>query len=116
MLWPIPDNIFILHYRFLIAVDDINSSSEVPPGGMFHHETILAACLAVAESMLEPAPAIRVREEAYMKRLLTSISLDRQLTSPDSLGIEGDATGLPLVTADRLQELTYNGIAYGPGA
>ncbi len=116
MLWPIPDAIYVLHFQFLIAVGNIASSSEVPPGGMFHHETIMASCLAMAESMLEPAPPVRLREEAYMKRLIASISLDRQLTTPDSLGIEGDATGLPLVTADRLQNLTFNGVAYGPGA
>ena len=117
MLWPIPDNVYTLHYRYLVAVDDLGTSgTDRPPGGMFHGETILASCMAMAESMLEQAPAVRLREEAYMKRLVASISLDRQLTSPDSLGIEGDATGLPLVTADRLQTLSYNGISYGPGA
>ena len=120
MLWPIPDNVYTLHYRYLVAVESIVESPDVttnrPPGGMFHGETIMASCLAIAETMLEPAPSVRRREEAFMERLAASVSLDRQLTTPDTLGIAGDATGLPLVTAARLQTLSYNGISYGPGA
>ncbi|MEE8607817.1 MAG: hypothetical protein V3S55_09440 [Nitrospiraceae bacterium] len=116
MLWPIPDAVYTLHFRYLVAVDEPATESGILPGGMFHAETIMASCLAIAETMLEPAPRVRLRHEAFMQRLTASVSMDRQLFTPDTLGIEGDATGLPLVTADRLQELTYQGVAYGPGA
>ncbi len=113
MLWPIPDAVYTLHFRFLIAVDDITSPSNVPPGGMFHHETILASCLAVAESMLDPAPRVKRREEHFFQRLAASISLDRRLMAPDSLGVAGDSLGdSDFSRIDLLQKVSYNATFY----
>ena len=51
-------------------------------------ETILAACMAVAEEFGEtPATA---RRAYYAQRLAASVALDRQSIVPDSLGYNGD--------------------------
>lgn len=114
MLWPKPDATYLLHYRYIIQPADLTTStSEHPLGGTIHAETLLASCLASAEGVLEPARRVRGRHDYFMQRLAASVMIDRNTMVPESLGVQGDASGpSPLTRANLLQKVSYNDTFY----
>lgn len=92
-LWPTPDAIYSLRYRYIaIQGDEDDSSAATFLGGAQHSETILASCLAIAEEYVE-TPTTRYRELFY-QRLAASILLDGRANSPDNFGPNMDRSDM----------------------
>ena len=99
---PAPDAAYELGYRYRVAPPMLTSGSSYPYGGEEHSETLLSACIAAADLMVND-----VRGENYahwMEMLQASIDLDRSAGAPDFLGFstdrsddsEGDREVLPI--------------------
>lgn len=108
MLWPIPNQTYILDYSKIYLVDAVSMVDRFPIGGMLHAETILASCLAIAESYLDPAPRVFRRQEAWIQRLTSSVMADRRMMSEDELGQNLDRSDDRITTLhDALEARNY---------
>lgn len=84
-LWPTPDAVYTLQYRYIaIQGDEDEASTATFLGGAQHSETILASCLSIAEEYVE-TPSSRYRE-LFNARLAASILLDSRANMPDNFG------------------------------
>lgn len=95
--WPTPDAVYRLTYRYNVLVDAlVATTAEIPPGGAAHGDTVMAACLAVAEeySNLQSAKKPQFYREQFMERLASSVSMDRVLSRADSFGQNLDRSDL----------------------
>jgi len=91
MWWPIPDASYVLIYHYRVLPDIIDASNVYPLGGMYHGETIVAACLAAAESILvKEGPNPNSKRAEFMERLAASVLLDRQANTSEYLGYNAD--------------------------
>lgn len=106
LFWPTPDAAYTIEYQSKINPAALSSSNTMPYGGTEHLQTILESCLAEAEAERGGAGIHAAR---YLERLAASVSLDRKLTSPDTLGLDG-GQGEPL-EMDR-HELSQNLVGY----
>lgn len=115
LFWPVPDDAYHIHYRYRVSPGD---DLDIIHGGSAHMQTIVEACLAAAESMLNKRQ--RVHEQRFIERLSASISYDQQLIAPGSLGYNHDLSDRSGgdITSDlhRLgygeSGVTYNGVRY----
>lgn len=115
LFWPVPDDAYHLHYRYRVSPGD---DLDIIHGGSAHMQTIIEACLAAAEAMLNKRQ--RIHEQRFLERLAASISYDQQLSSPGELGYNydmSDRSGRDIT--DDLHRLgygesgvTYNGVRY----
>jgi hypothetical protein len=95
VLWPVPDDEYILSYRYRIAPDLLTATLTYPPGGMHHSATIVEACLAAAEDMVfndSNGPHF----QRFLHLLAGSVGRDRKLNSPDTLGANMDHSDRPM--------------------
>lgn len=88
-LHPIPDASYTLRYRYSILPDVLTGSVIYPYGGSAYGQTILQACLAVAEQRYNDAASTNHQQE-YAAMLAAAIERDRRFTSVSSLGYNGD--------------------------
>lgn len=84
MFYPNPDATYILSYSYTPLTDVLNGTIIYPYGGATHAETILCSCLAVAEQRLDDRKGEKWND--FMQKLQTSIDLDREAWTPESLG------------------------------
>lgn len=104
-----PDAAYGLVYRYYVSMDAAANSSDSLPGGGLHGETVLASCLAIAETYAEaPNPKYR---EYYKERLIASILMDRQTSGAGIIGKNSDRSDM---RPDLPQKVltTYNGTLY----
>lgn len=115
LLWPTPDAVYNLEYRFTVNPQALSNIKPFPYGGMPHAETILAACLSVAESRYEDG-GTGVQTARYQNLLAESVASDGRRHRADRLGYNGDRSDLrgDLPTRRRQPGLivTYNGQEY----
>ncbi len=90
-LWPVSDQAYTLKVQYYINPDYLNAGMPYAYGGMPHAETILEACLAVAEQRLDDA--MTVHSELFMQRLAASVNNDRRM-KPQMLGYNRDNSDL----------------------
>lgn len=84
-LWPIPDAVYSLQYRYVaVQGDEDEASNATFIGGAQHSETILASCLSIAEEYVE-TPNSRYKE-LFAQRLAASVLLDARMNTPDNMG------------------------------
>jgi len=88
---PVPDAAYIFTYTYRVRPDTLGSA-EYPYGGMEHSETILASCMAAAE--LKRLDQRGEHFAYFLERLQASISYDRMVGAPPSLGMDCDPDGL----------------------
>jgi hypothetical protein len=86
--WLTPDDAYVLDYVCQINPVDLSESNPLPHGGLVHVQTILEACLKAAEEEKQVASGPHARE--YVRRLAASISADRKLMCPRSIGRNRD--------------------------
>lgn len=86
LLWPTPDAVYVLTYRYRILPSTIGGDA-YPMGSGVHLETIIASCLAAAEDRINDARGIKY--QYFMERLQASIAADLE-QHPDSLGYNGN--------------------------
>jgi hypothetical protein len=92
VFFPRPDATYNMSFRYLYVfpgVADIDALTPantdlVMPGLAYHHEAILASCLAVAEEYAD-SPNGKYREY-FQERLLASASLDRKVAGDQYFG------------------------------
>jgi hypothetical protein len=106
MLWPAPAGEHVLTYRYAVLPDALADEKPWPLGGMGHAETILAACWAATELIVDGQKG--AGWEAYQERLANSIRLDAR-NKPSSLGmmLDGD---VDYGRTQPIPTLTYNGV------
>ncbi len=112
MVWPTPDDVYSLDYRYRVNPSVLTSVNTMPYGGVPHAETILAACQAAAESHKgKPGP----RQARFFERIVASVSHDRKASSPSFVGYNGDKSDDHCVESlhgEQTNVTTYNGVAY----
>lgn len=91
MFDPAPDAAYIFTYTYRVRPNTLGSA-EYPYGGAEHSETVLASCLAAAESLRLGQRGDRY--QYFLERLQASISYDRMIGAPPSLGMDCDPDGL----------------------
>ena len=92
-VWPKPDRELVFHYRYNVQPRTISINAPYPYGGMYHSETIKEACLMKAEAETDDQPGVHA--QMYQMALARSIEHDRNLSSPDSIGYNGDGRFVP---------------------
>lgn len=90
LLYPIPDDVYVLTYRYKSRPNMIDATSLYPVGGMEHSQTILESCLAIVERKLDDNRG--VHHAAFMECLAGSVAHDIAEHTPDRLGYNGDAS------------------------
>jgi hypothetical protein len=120
VLFPRPDKTYNLSFRYLFifpgVTDLVGSGSGVtelhPPGIAYHHEAMLASCLAVAEQY---ADSPNGEHRAYFeKRIAASVSLDRKMAGSAMIGHNSDRSDT-LYSQGRAKlpnQITYNNVLY----
>lgn len=88
LVWPSPSAVFTFKGTQRILPLAPNATQEFLYGGPEHSQTIIEACLAQAELMLENQPGAHTAE--FLNCLKTSIVLDGQMHAPEFLGYNGD--------------------------
>ena len=86
--WPAPDSAYRADFCYTRAAPKISESNDYFLGGMLHAETIREAVLSEVERVFHDQEGVHTR--LFQERLATSISLDRQASSPATGGYNGD--------------------------
>lgn len=84
MIWPLPDADYTLKFRYFARQQMLTDAADIPLGGSEHAETILASCLAAAESFLDDERGNKYQE--FMDQLAASVDFDRRANTPSTLG------------------------------
>jgi len=84
ILCPTPDGVYTFDYRYRIAIPSLDDSNTTPPGGDAHGELYVEACLAAAEQKLHDRGDLHTQR--FMECLVASVSHDRQVSCPETLG------------------------------
>lgn len=110
LLWPTPNAVYPLGYRYYVQPLKLSAANPYPLGGLTHSETVLEACLAAAERHVGKEG---VHTAQFQRRLMASVASDGRST-PASLGYNGDRSdfqhGRPFQT--NLGRGLYNGNTY----
>lgn len=85
---PPPDDLYEFRYRMTANPPKLDATSKYPMGGLPHAETILQACLAAAEQHLDGQRGTHYGY--FVEALNASITHDKQATTPETLGYNGD--------------------------
>jgi hypothetical protein len=107
---PAPDAAYVLSYRYAVLPDKLTTTNAMPYGGVAAAETLLEACLSVAE---ERANGTRgVHYQAFLERLAALIAFDSR-NRPDTLGYHYDRSdSCSDHYPSRTYGVTYNGVQY----
>lgn len=87
LVWPAADQEYTLELAYYLLPNALTDADPYAYGGAAHAETILEACLAVAE--LRKDDMLGPHDQKFRERLVASIAADRRL-KPQSLGYNGD--------------------------
>lgn len=88
MLYPKPDELFVLEFSYNVHFDKLVELDEVHPAPFGHDEAIKAACRAVAERQIEDQPGVET--DYYLNIALpASYRVDAQ-SAPKKLGYFGN--------------------------
>jgi hypothetical protein len=90
IVYPTSDDDYEVNLRYKINPYSLDDTYALPLGGQAHVQTVLAACLAEAAAFDElESDKYEVR---FIERLRASISHDRKLSAPETLGINYDTS------------------------
>jgi hypothetical protein len=115
LLYPVPDDDYVLDYRYRINAAALDAGKPYPLGTQTHAQTILESCLAAVENTQGSAG---LHTQKFRELLTASVAADKKSMAPDSLGYNGDgsdrASNSPFANwhtqSDNLT--SYNGIYY----
>lgn len=74
--WPIPDDAYVLTYRYEAYSGKLSNSKPYPLGGMRHSELIVESCLAMAEQKANDEKGLHT--EKFTMLLAAGIAQDRK--------------------------------------
>lgn len=110
VLYPTPDDAYVLHAKMKLRPVAIDSTNPYPVGGESLSQLILEACLASAERLYDDRPGIHTSH--FQELLPLAIAADRLITSPMSLGADaprGENSGYAS-RAVRIGSVTIDGV------
>lgn len=90
--WPQADQSYTLEGRMSVAPEALSERRPHVYGGPAHHQTVLSACLAAFESLIDNDQAGPHRAR-FLQRLAASVAQDRR-NKPKTLGYNRDASDL----------------------
>lgn len=113
--WPTADADYTYRFSYYLNPDYLTGALPYAYGGPEHAETILEACLSVAEKILDDT--LSVHEQEFMKLLEVSKELDHR-KKPQYVGYNRDWSDVvhrePRYPPQHgYSPVTYNGILYG---
>lgn len=88
MFFPVPAVARTLSYKMLVLPEALTALVTHPYGGAMHGDTILASCLAVAESQEDEKRGVKWQE--FLERLAASVQIDKKMTSANFFGYNRD--------------------------
>lgn len=97
MFYPASNSVETVSFKMRVLPDKLVDTTVTHPyGGTAHAETILAACLAVAEEQgnsnrLNGSPVFD-KKKLFQERLAASIQFDKMINSVEKFGYNGDAS------------------------
>lgn len=89
MVYPTPDAVYNLNYRYRLLPDALFTYATFPLGALPHAETIYESCLAIAEQRFDDS-ASTIHQQRFMERLQASIVTDMRQSRADYFGRMGD--------------------------
>lgn len=111
MLYPAPDDDYILTYTYVIIPDAFSADADYPLGGMFCSELYIESALAIAEAdhplAGQPIDTHRVR---FFERLAAAVAVDGRYSSPSVLGYNGDRSDSIGYRLPRYESDNFSGI------
>ena len=113
LIGPTPDGSYTVRVRYSILPDKlVATTNEYPYGGSAHSNTILMACLAQADMLLntETTRQALVHWQAFVECLRSSIEYDRRFFSPQKLGVNTIGRIRQRLGANR--DVTYKNVLY----
>jgi hypothetical protein len=109
VMFPTPDAIYTLTYKYKIIPNAISTGNPYPFGGMSHAETILESCLSVAEQRMDDERGIHSLK--FLELLASSIQQDQLAMGHDYFGYNADRSDG--TTGDLPgYNVTYNSVLY----
>ena len=91
-LWPVPNDDYEIQFRYSINPEALADDAALPLGGQPHVQTIIEACLSSAD---EQSSGASNHTAMYLERIVASVSHDRSVCSPDTLGYNRDFSDAP---------------------
>lgn len=91
--FPVPDLAYQLHFHYIVQPDKLTEAAGYPYMMAVHSETLLLACLDVANERYLDNMDDRAKDRmkaAYMEQLVSSIQTDRNGTTQETVGRMGD--------------------------
>ncbi len=111
MFWPEPDTQYNFTFEYIAHPRMLTVSNPYPLGGMPHGDTVLEACLAAAEELLDDEESLHAT--AFEKRLMASVKYDQSL-DVHSLGYNSDnSTMIAPPGARRRHRVSRSSVTYG---
>ena len=101
LLWPNPDKVYRINYKYNVEV----TAGATIYGGDPHAETIMASCLAIAETYA-PERSNRHRE-IYKDLLAGSVMRDRKANATEYFGYNSDNSDQPILIRQNMRYATY---------
>lgn len=90
LLWPTPDTTHSLTFQQQMVPNKLSAAAPYPLGPVMHSETILEACLAVAETRTDDEKGLHNAE--FVERLTASITFDQRSLGPRIYGYNGNGS------------------------
>jgi len=110
-IWPSPDGVYNLSYRYNVLDSTISASVPYPLGGMSHAEGILQSIMAVAEHRVEEERGIQWQR--FMELVTANIHRDMKNNTPEYYGYNRDGSDLSRhANIERNLPVTYKGVKY----
>ncbi len=111
VFWPTPDAAYTLEYRYRVEPHVLSGQYPNPLGGPEIGELVLEACLSVAEQRYRDEAGIHT--ELFTRKLAAAIEHDRQASSPDTIGYNGDwSDGRSVDRFNGVAVHSFNGTVY----
>lgn len=90
LIWPEPDQLYTLQYRYNINLETTTNDNDYPVGGLPFAELYLESCLAIAEQRIDDTATLHT--ERFMRCLLTAIERDNAQFAQEHFGYNGDGS------------------------
>lgn len=113
LVYPKPDQNYQVSVPYAINPALLADDTHLPYGGPVHAQTIIEACLCAGEEAIGQRG---VHADAYLTCLRASVSQDRKLSSPESLGFNREQPDRSVTFGSwhdcDANIVTYNGLSY----
>lgn len=78
LLYPVPNAVYTLSYRYAIEPDPLSASNIYHLGGAVHSETVLESCLAAAEKTIDDE-GNGLHQQRFQQCLASSVKIDMEM-------------------------------------